>query len=165
MTPPSSGCATSLLPLVHLRRLLKLDDTAASSRASEDGFIVVTQVGSQTFGIVVDGVIHTEEIVVKPMSSRLRHIPLFSGNTILGDGSVIMIIDPNGIVSAVGSIGAAQQEIAATAPSAARADGKADLAAGLPCRRQRAEGGAAVARDTPRGDRGGQDRDRPTAVT
>ena len=63
----------------------------------ENGFIVVTQVGNQTFGIVVDGVFHTEEIVVKPMSTKLRHIAMFSGNTILGDGSVIMIIDPNGI--------------------------------------------------------------------
>ena len=63
----------------------------------------MTQVGSQTFGIVVDGVFHTEEIVVKPMSSKLRHIAMFSGNTILGDGSVIMIIDPNGIAQALGS--------------------------------------------------------------
>lgn len=90
-----------LLPLVHLRQLLgiaggeTLDETA--------GFIVVTQVGNQTFGIVVDQVFHTEEIVVKPMSSKLRHITMFSGTTILGDGSVIMIIDPNGIASAIGT--------------------------------------------------------------
>ena len=69
----------------------------------DDGFIVVIQVGSQSFGVVVDAVFHTEEIVVKPMSSKLRHIPMFSGNTILGDGSVIMIIDPNGIARALGS--------------------------------------------------------------
>ena len=50
---------------------------------------MVIQVGSQIFGIVVDSVFHTEEIVVKPMSSMLRHIGMFSGNTILGDGSVI----------------------------------------------------------------------------
>src|SRR5215216_1336762 len=42
------------------------------------------------------------------MSSKLRHISMFSGNTILGDGSVIMIIDPNGIADAVGSVGDAQ---------------------------------------------------------
>ena len=41
--------------------------------------------------------------MVKPMSSKLRHIAMFSGNTILGDGSVIMIIDPNGIAQALGS--------------------------------------------------------------
>ena len=63
----------------------------------------MTQVGRQRFGILVDGVFHTEEIVVKPMSSKLRHIQLFSGNTILGDGAVVLIIDPNGIARMVGS--------------------------------------------------------------
>jgi len=48
---------------------------------------------------------------VKPMSSKLRHIAMFSGNTILGDGSVIMIIDPNGIAQAVvGTAGTRQDE-------------------------------------------------------
>ena len=99
-----------LLPLIHLRKLLRIDGGAEIE--AENGFIVVTQVGSQTFGIVVDGVFHTEEIVVKPMSSKLRHISMFSGNTILGDGSVIMIIDPNGIVSAIGTASAGQRDIA-----------------------------------------------------
>jgi len=99
-----------LLPLMHLKKLLKIDD--GSSSDPENGFIVVTQVGSQTFGIVVDGVFHTEEIVVKPMSTKLRHIDMFSGNTILGDGAVIMIIDPNGIAKALGTSVAASHEIA-----------------------------------------------------
>jgi two-component system, chemotaxis family, sensor kinase CheA len=99
-----------LLPLMHLKKLLKIDD--GSSTDPENGFIVVTQVGSQTFGIVVDGVFHTEEIVVKPMSTKLRHIDMFSGNTILGDGAVIMIIDPNGIAKALGAASAAHQQIA-----------------------------------------------------
>ena len=89
-----------LLPLVSLRHLFGLDKGTGEI---DGGFIVVTQVGSQTFGIVVDGVFHTEEIVVKPTSSKLRHIAMFSGNTILGDGSVIMIIDPNGVAQAFGS--------------------------------------------------------------
>jgi two-component system chemotaxis sensor kinase CheA len=99
-----------LLPLMHLKKLLKIDD--GSSSDPENGFIVVTQVGSQTFGIVVDGVFHTEEIVVKPMSTKLRHIDMFSGNTILGDGAVIMIIDPNGIAKALGASGNSSHEIA-----------------------------------------------------
>lgn len=101
-----------LLPLVHLKSLLRLNDGPVTELDTENAFIVVTQVGNQTFGIIVDGVFHTEEIVVKPMSSKLRHIPMFSGNTILGDGSVIMIIDPNGIASAVGSVAAAVSEAA-----------------------------------------------------
>ncbi|MGY3108580.1 MULTISPECIES: hybrid sensor histidine kinase/response regulator [unclassified Bradyrhizobium] len=99
-----------LLPLIHLKKLLKIDDGAVSD--PENGFIVVTQVGSQTFGIVVDGVFHTEEIVVKPMSTKLRHIDMFSGNTILGDGAVIMIIDPNGIAKALGAAGASAHDMA-----------------------------------------------------
>jgi two-component system, chemotaxis family, sensor kinase CheA len=99
-----------LLPLIHLKKLLKIDDGATSE--AENGFIVVTQVGSQTFGIVVDGVFHTEEIVVKPMSTKLRHIDMFSGNTILGDGAVIMIIDPNGIAKALGASGSSAHDMA-----------------------------------------------------
>ena len=102
-----------LLPLIHLKKLLEMDDGANTE--PENGFIVVTQVGNQTFGIVVDGVFHTEEIVVKPMSTKLRHIAMFSGNTILGDGSVIMIIDPNGIAQAVGSAGTQGADDAAAA--------------------------------------------------
>src|SRR3954465_2956119 len=98
-----------LLPLMHLKKLLKIDDGTSSD--PENGFIVVTQVGSQTFGIVVDGVFHTEEIVVKPMSTKLRHIDMFSGNTILGGGAVIMIIDPNGFAKALGAAGSSAHEM------------------------------------------------------
>jgi two-component system, chemotaxis family, sensor kinase CheA len=86
-----------LLPLLYLRNVLRLGDSDG-----QEGFVVVTQVGSQIFGIVVDGVFHTEEIVIKPMSSKLSHIGAFSGTTILGDGSVIMIIDPKGITQSLG---------------------------------------------------------------
>jgi two-component system, chemotaxis family, sensor kinase CheA len=86
-----------LLPLVYLNGILRLDESKP-----DHGFIVVMQVGNQVFGLVVDGLFHTEEIVIKPMSSKLRYIGAFSGTTILGDGAVIMIIDPNGIVQALG---------------------------------------------------------------
>jgi two-component system chemotaxis sensor kinase CheA len=95
-----------LLPLTHLKQLLQI---GTPTDGEENGFIVVTQVGNETFGIVVDGVFHTEEIVVKPMSTKLRHIGMFSGNTILGDGSVIMIIDPNGIAQAIGTAATSQR--------------------------------------------------------
>ena len=94
-----------LLPLTRLSQLL---GTETEPGDLERGFIVVTQVGSQSFGIVVDSVFHTEEIVVKPLSTKLRHIAMFSGNTILGDGSVIMIIDPNGVALSLGSAVASQ---------------------------------------------------------
>ena len=86
-----------LLPLIYLNDVLRLDHSKP-----DHGYVVVMQVGNQVFGLVVDGLFHTEEIVIKPMSSKLRYISAFSGTAILGDGAVIMIIDPNGIVQALG---------------------------------------------------------------
>ena len=112
-----------LLPLISLERLLRLDrepGTDASER-----FIVVTQVGTYSFGIMVDRVFDTEEIVVKPVAPILRHLTLFSGNTILGDGSVIMILDPNGIAASSGEI--AVTDAAATEKLAARDTRSSDV--------------------------------------
>jgi two-component system, chemotaxis family, sensor kinase CheA len=93
-----------LLPLVTLAHVLGLDEPAGNAAGNDRdiGFVVVTQVGPSLFGIIVDRVHDTEEIVVKPVPPILRHIGVFSGNTILGDGSVIMILDPNGIARATG---------------------------------------------------------------
>lgn len=75
-----------------------------SEVANDNQYIVVTKVGAYSFGIVVDRVYDTEEIVVKPVASILKNIELFSGNTILGDGTVIMILDPGGIARQSGEI-------------------------------------------------------------
>ena len=95
-----------LLPLIDLSDLLKLREPgrreAQAGAGAESLYIVVVQVGASRFGLIVDRVFDTEEIVVKPVAPILRHISLFSGNTILGDGSVIMILDPNGIARATG---------------------------------------------------------------
>ena len=91
-----------LLPLVHLASLLHLAPPDATPSAAGEPTIVVTAIGSLKLGIVVDAVFDTEEIVVKPVAPILRHVTMFSGNTILGDGSVIMILDPNGIARAAG---------------------------------------------------------------
>jgi two-component system chemotaxis sensor kinase CheA len=90
-----------LLPLVDLAGLLGLRDADAAADGGKAGsYIVVAQVGAALLGIMVDEVFDTEEIVVKPVAPVLRNITMFSGNTILGDGSVIMILDPNGIARA-----------------------------------------------------------------
>jgi len=90
-----------LLPLVALETLLRLE---RPNDVKPETFIVVAQVGNYSFGIIVDRVFDTEEIVVKPVSPILRDIAMFSGNTILGDGTVIMILDPNGIAAATGEM-------------------------------------------------------------
>ncbi|MEA2729615.1 MAG: two-component system, chemotaxis family, sensor kinase CheA [Acetobacteraceae bacterium] len=88
-----------LLPLVSLTELLAL---GVEDKAESAAHVVVAQVGQHVMGIIVDRVFDTEEIVVKPVAPILRHVTMFSGNTILGDGSVIMILDPNGIARASG---------------------------------------------------------------
>ena len=104
-----------LLPLVSLTKILKLEDFD-NGRANKQ--VIVVEVGAQTFGIIVDRVFDTEEIVVKPVSPILKGIKLFSGNTILGDGSVIMILDPNGIANAVGKVADAHADTGKTADGA-----------------------------------------------
>ncbi len=89
-----------LLPLVPMKSLLEIGD----SYDGDEIYVIVSRVGSYHFGIIVDRVFDTEEIVVKPVSRILRNISVYSGNTILGDGSVIMILDPNGIAKLSGEV-------------------------------------------------------------
>ena len=99
-----------LLPLVNLNDLLALGE---SKNDDTGAYIVVAQVGASSLGIIVDRVFDTEEIVVKPVAPILRHVTMFSGNTILGDGSVIMILDPNGIArgTGIGASGDSQGDV------------------------------------------------------
>ncbi|MFA4892509.1 chemotaxis protein CheW [Brevundimonas sp.] len=83
-----------LLPLVSLQTLLGLEP---AGEPPAETCIIVARVGAFTFGVIVDRVFDTEEIVVKPVASVLRHLKLYSGATILGDGSVILILDLKGI--------------------------------------------------------------------
>jgi two-component system chemotaxis sensor kinase CheA len=113
-----------LLPLLDLAQLLGLEgDQAMFERLANNALtVVVIQVGARLFGVLVDSVFRTEEIVVKPMSNLLRDVGVFSGNTILGDGSVIMIVDPNALGSAVGSIDGQAEAANAVAAAATRVE-------------------------------------------
>ncbi len=95
-----------LLPLVFLDDLLNLgcDDKACDDKACDDGLhvphercVIVVHIGMTMFGLVVDHVFDTQEIVVKPLSRLLNNARFFSGSTILGDGGIVLIIDPNSI--------------------------------------------------------------------
>ena len=91
-----------MLPLVALSDVLGLMvDDGSNDRSA---CIVVMQVGETRFGLIVDEVFDTEEIVVKPLSKRLGSMSEYSGATILGDGSVIMILDPNGISRSIANV-------------------------------------------------------------
>ena len=85
----------TLLPLVHLRTLLRLEPCDVQETYN----IVVCQVGEARFGLVVEHVFDTQEIVVKPVGRLIKHLQAYAGCTITGDGRVIMILDTGGIAT------------------------------------------------------------------
>jgi len=89
-----------LMPIVDLHDVLGVGE-AYSGGEDEAAFVVVLDAGGRNVGLVVDNVLDTEEIVVKPLSESLRNVSAYSGATILGDGSVIMILDPNGLAGEI----------------------------------------------------------------
>ena len=113
-----------LLPLVELAPVLGLADPKTDDTS---GVIVVVQAAGGMFGIGVDDVFDTEEIVVKPVAQQLRHLTLFSGNTILGDGAVIMILDPGGLARTVGLDASRKIADAQTPATAARLANKVKM--------------------------------------
>lgn len=87
-----------LLPLCYLNRELELPDaTAASAESSDVVNVVILQADGRQFGLVVDEINDTEEIVVKPLGKQLKGIACFAGATIMGDGRVALILDVLGV--------------------------------------------------------------------
>ncbi len=83
-----------LLPLVYLHRELKLPPPPDSLTVIN---IIVLQADQRSFGLVVDTVCDTEEIVVKPLGHQLKSLPMFAGATIMGDGRIALILDVVGL--------------------------------------------------------------------
>ncbi len=83
----------TLLPIAYLNDVLKLPPTVSEEARN----IVVLQAEERQFGLVVDGVNDTQEIVVKPMGKQLKGLTCYSGSTIMGDGAVALILDVLGI--------------------------------------------------------------------
>ena len=88
----------NLLPLVRLDRALDLHE---ETDAHEDGpiNIIVVETGQLRYGLVVDGLHDSEEIVVKPLGRHMQDCHCLAGATILGDGRVALILDVAGIAS------------------------------------------------------------------
>ncbi len=86
-----------LLPLVYLNRELKVEAEAPDLSKLPAVNIVVLQADERQFGLVVDEINDTEEIVVKPLGKQLKGIKTFAGATIMGDGRVALILDVLGL--------------------------------------------------------------------
>jgi two-component system, chemotaxis family, sensor kinase CheA len=96
-----------LLPLVYLNRELKVETAESAATAAVN--IVVLQVDSRQFGLVVDEVHDTEEIVVKPLGKHFKAIRVYAGATIMGDGKPALILDVMGLAQSA-SITAAERD-------------------------------------------------------
>ena len=83
-----------VVPLVHLRRLLGVTSDRAPARAP----IIVLELGDRRAGVVVDGMLGQQEIVVKGFDAPQGTLPVFSGATIMGDGVPALILDAAGLV-------------------------------------------------------------------
>ena len=101
-----------LLPLVFLDRLLTPhgEHKDASER---DNFIAVLDADGRRYGLVVDGLADPEEIVVKPLSSVLKDIGLYSGATVLGNADLALILDPGAIAMKSGVTMSAREDLSA----------------------------------------------------
>jgi two-component system, chemotaxis family, sensor kinase CheA len=96
-----------LLPLVYLNRELEgglpaadaanAPASGAAEPASQAVNIVVLDADGRQFGLVVDEINDTQEIVVKPLSQHLKNISVYAGATIMGDGKVALILDVLGL--------------------------------------------------------------------
>jgi len=104
----------SLLPVAYLNQVLGLK----SAEENEAVNMVVLQAEDRQFGLIVDGINDTQEIVVKPLSKQLKGLSVYAGATIMGDGRVALILDVLGIGQSAGVVtesreqgrGAAQQK-------------------------------------------------------
>ncbi len=101
----------NLLPLVFLERMLEQSLDARPGR-DRDNYIAVLDVDGRRFGLVVDGLADPEEIVVKPLSTVLKSIGLYTGATVLGSGNLALILDPGSIAARAGVQMNAQEEAA-----------------------------------------------------
>ncbi|MEX0748384.1 MAG: chemotaxis protein CheA [Rhodothermales bacterium] len=82
-----------IVPLIELSEAFGLSATSSPKR-----YVAVVHLNQEQFGIIVDGLLGQEEIVIKPLGSFLKTIGGFSGSTVLGDGRVVMVLDTAAVI-------------------------------------------------------------------
>jgi two-component system, chemotaxis family, sensor kinase CheA len=101
-TAPVYRCREALLPLADLCSIFHL----APQRAAGVTCIAVVQADEQRFGLIVDAISDSQEIVVKPLGRQLRGLNCYAGAAIMGDGRIALILDVPGMGSRAGMIAA-----------------------------------------------------------
>jgi two-component system chemotaxis sensor kinase CheA len=104
-----------LLPLVSLNQVLKVEANGADDEGVN---ILVLQAADRQFGLVVDRINDTQEIVVKPLWRHLKSLACFAGATVMGDGRVALILDVFGLAQRAGAVSDLQGWAATETPAA-----------------------------------------------
>jgi two-component system chemotaxis sensor kinase CheA len=101
----------NLLPLLYLDEQLQLRPARTGIELKQDSVvnIVVLNAEDRQFGLVVDEINDTQEIVVKPLGPHLKDISTYAGVTIMGDGTVSLILDVIGIAKRAHVISASRE--------------------------------------------------------
>lgn len=86
----------NILPLLNLNKILGFKESSGTGLASVNN-IAVLNADQCSFGLIIDEVLDTADIVVKPINRLLKSLHVYSGATILGDGSIALILDVMGI--------------------------------------------------------------------
>jgi two-component system chemotaxis sensor kinase CheA len=109
--------------LVYLNRQLESDSSrspaASTSQISDAINIVVLQADDRQFGLVVDAIHDTEEIVVKPLQKQIKSISVFAGATIMGDGKVALILDVLGLAQQANVVSGVRERALSEKPASA----------------------------------------------
>lgn len=91
----------NLIPIFRLSESLKITKEEVLKQDDDFTNIVILNAEGRVYGLIVDSILDTEEIVVKPLSKKLKNLSLFAGATIMGDGRVALIIDALGFFNTV----------------------------------------------------------------
>jgi len=87
-----------VLTLVRLDRLEKVKRTSPGERDHRI-FVIVIGTGGRKFGLAVDSLMGEEELVIKALEDQLVTSPIISGASILGDGTVVLILNVPAVVA------------------------------------------------------------------
>lgn len=82
-----------VIPLIHLDKKLGLPEAQLTEDQQDERYIIIIKTGDSIFSVLVHDILAQREIVVKPIPETLKNINLYSGTTVLGNGTPVLILD------------------------------------------------------------------------
>src|SRR5262249_12928270 len=110
----------NLLPVIYLNRELKVEPANFKQGENDSIYMVVLHAGDRPFGLIVDGIRDSEEIVVKPLQKQIKGVGPFAGATVMGDGKVALILDVLDLAQRAQVLSGARERIQAEETTSAK---------------------------------------------